>query len=64
MEVSAYDPFVREIPEYIQLVENREEIFRRCDYVSLHVPATEEAIDDFFSGRTPKFIVPELRGIL
>ena len=154
MEVLAYDPFAREIPEYIQPVEDREEIFRCCDYVSLHVPATEEtihsvserefdlmketaflintargsivdetaliraleagkiagaaldvlekepfdldnplltmenvlvaphiggateeastrssvacaeAIDDFFSGRTPKFIVPELRGIL
>ena len=26
--------------------------------------ACAEAIDDFFSGRTPKFVVPELRDLL
>ena len=26
--------------------------------------ACAKAIDDFFAGRTPRFIVPELRGLL
>ena len=104
MKVLAYDPFAREVPEYIQLVEDRDVVFKESDYVSLHVPATKEtthsvsdlnnpllamenvlvaphiggatreastrsslacaqAVDDYFSGRTPKFIVPELRDL-
>lgn len=42
MKVLAYDPFAREVPEYIQLVEDRDVIFKESDYVSLHVPATKE----------------------
>ena len=150
----AYDPFAKNVPEYIHLVEDRDEIFKQADFVSLHVPAlpstihsvsdrefdlmketaylintargaivdepaliralqekkiagagldtvekepfdldnpllsmenvvvaphiggaTQEAstrssvacaiaIDDFFAGRTPKFVVPELRGLI
>jgi D-3-phosphoglycerate dehydrogenase len=44
MRVLAYDPFARDLPEYIQLVEDRDVIFRESDYVSLHVPATRETI--------------------
>ncbi len=44
MEVLAYDPFAREVPDYIRLVDDRDEIFRTGDYVSLHVPATKETI--------------------
>lgn len=44
MKVLAYDPFARDLPEYIQLVEDRDVIFRESDYVSLHVPATRETI--------------------
>ena len=42
MTVLAYDPFAKKegLPEYIQLVEERDEIFTKSDYVSLHVPAT------------------------
>lgn len=75
MRVLAYDPFAREVPDYIQLVEDRDVIFKESDYVSLHVPATKEAstrssiacaqaVDDYFSGRTPKFIVPEPRDLV
>lgn len=42
MKVLAYDPFAREVPEYIQLVKDRDVIFKESDYVSLHVPATKE----------------------
>lgn len=46
MTVLAYDPFAKKegLPEYIQLVEDRDEIFKQSDYVSLHVPATPETI--------------------
>ena len=32
------------LPDYIQLVEDRDEIFTKSDYVSLHVPATPETV--------------------
>ncbi len=45
MKVLAYDPFARgELPDYIQLTSDREEIFRASDYVSIHVPPTPETI--------------------
>ncbi len=45
MTVLAYDPFApAELPEYIQLTQDRDEVFRRSDYLSLHIPATEETI--------------------
>lgn len=46
MTVLAFDPFAKRegLPEYIQLVQDRDEIFKRSDYVSLHVPATPETI--------------------
>lgn len=44
MKVIAYDPFARDLPGYIHLVEDRDEVFRNADYVSLHIPATKETI--------------------
>ena len=46
MTVLAYDPFAKKegLPDYIQLVEDRDEIFTKSDYVSLHVPATPETV--------------------
>ena len=45
MKVLAFDPFARgELPEYIQLLEDRDTIFKESDYVSIHVPATKETI--------------------
>ena len=44
--VLAYDPFAKGagLPDYIRMVEDRDEIFKRSDYVSLHVPATTETV--------------------
>lgn len=42
MKVLAFDPYAKEVPDYITLVSNREEIFEKSDYVSLHIPATPE----------------------
>ena len=45
MKVLAFDPFQKgALPNYVQLVSKREEVFRNSDYVSLHVPATKETI--------------------
>lgn len=45
MTVLAYDPFYKgAVPEYVQLTSNRDEIFEKSDYVSIHVPATKETI--------------------
>ena len=44
MKVVAYDPYARDLPDYIRLLDDRDEVFRSGDYVSLHVPATRETI--------------------
>ena len=44
MRVLAYDPFARNVPDYIQMLDDRDALFRSSDYVSLHVPATRETI--------------------
>lgn len=42
MNVIAYDPFAVSLPEYITQTEDRDEVFRSADYVSIHVPAMPE----------------------
>lgn len=46
MTVLAFDPFAKKegLPGYIQLVDDRDEVFKSSDYISLHVPATQETI--------------------
>jgi D-3-phosphoglycerate dehydrogenase len=62
MEILAYDPFQKGIlPDYVRLTDNREEVFRTSDYVSVHVPATAETIhsisDREFSWMKPSAIL-------
>lgn len=69
MKVLAYDPFAREVPEYIQLVEDRDVIFRESDYVSLHVPATKETIHsvsdrEFGLMKETAFLINTARGAI
>ena len=41
----AYDPFFKgEAPEYLQIVSERDDIFKNSDYVSVHVPAAKDTI--------------------
>lgn len=45
MKVIAYDPFFKgEAPEYLQIVSERDDIFKNSDYVSVHVPAAKDTI--------------------
>ena len=50
MEVYGYDPFISldyawNISRHIKHVNTREEIYRECDYITVHVPATEDTIE-------------------
>ncbi|MCI8599719.1 MAG: phosphoglycerate dehydrogenase [Lachnospiraceae bacterium] len=48
MKVLAYDPYVKEVPEefkeYVTLCD-KEEIFKTCDFLSVHMPLTDETRD-------------------
>lgn len=45
MKVLAYDPFQKQAPsDYIEMITNRDEIFKLSDYISLHTPATKDTI--------------------
>ncbi len=41
MKVVAYDPFVPVLPETVERITNRDELFQISDFVSLHLPANE-----------------------
>jgi len=42
MEIIAYDPFVSCWPDWIRVASSMEEIFKKSDFVSLHIPFTKE----------------------
>ena len=44
MRVLAYDPYQdpKALPEYIRMVQDRDEIFRESDFISVHMAATPE----------------------
>lgn len=67
MKVIAYDPFASDVPEYIELVSERDRIFKESDYVSLHVPATKETIHsvgerEFDLMKNSAFLINTARG--
>lgn len=41
MQVIGYDPYIKELPD-ITLYEKLEEVFKKADYISLHLPLTDE----------------------
>lgn len=47
MKVVGYDAYVKpeNMPEYIQLVDTPEEVYRQADFLSLHVPLTPDTRD-------------------
>lgn len=42
MEVLAYDPYKKDAPPGVKLVNDIHEIYRQADFVTLHTPATKE----------------------
>jgi D-3-phosphoglycerate dehydrogenase len=48
MEVYAFDPFISKEKiesEGVKTVDSIEELYKNCQYVSLHIPATEQTIE-------------------
>lgn len=46
MKVIAYDPFAKkEWADCIELTEDRDRVFSKSDYISLHIPATKDTIN-------------------
>jgi D-3-phosphoglycerate dehydrogenase len=43
MNVVGYDPFVKQPPDYVKLVE-LDELYRQSDFVTLHMPANKDTI--------------------
>jgi len=69
MKVLAYDPFARDLPDYITLVSDRDQIFRESDYVSLHVPALKDTIHsvsdhEFDLMKETAFLINTARGAI
>ncbi len=69
MKVLAYDPFARDLPDYITLVSDRDQIFRESDYVSLHVPALKDTIHsvsdrEFDMMKETAFLINTARGAI
>lgn len=42
MRVLAYDPYITEVPKGVELVSDRDRIFRESDFITLHPVLTEE----------------------
>ena len=59
MEILGYDPFVKkeDLPDFITCVEDVDDIFRRADYVSLHLNASPEN-DNFVDKRRLELMKP------
>lgn len=38
MKAIAYDPWIKEAPEYTTLVDNMDEVFKNADFISVHLP--------------------------
>ena len=49
MRVRTYDPYVKELPEefqsYVTLCADPNDVVRNCDYLSMHLPLTDETRD-------------------
>jgi D-3-phosphoglycerate dehydrogenase len=42
MKILAYDPYVSRWPDWVGVVDEMEDIFRKSDYISLHLPLTKD----------------------
>ncbi len=67
MKVLAFDPYAKELPDYITQAASREEVFREADYVSLHIPATPETVnsvgrEEFSLMKESAFLINTSRG--
>lgn len=57
MSVLGYDPYLDTAPEGIELVSEIEEVFKKADYISLHIPLTEKT-KNLIGGRLLSLMKP------
>ncbi len=67
MKVLAFDPYAKNLPDYITPAASREEVFKEADYVSLHIPATPETVnsvgkEEFAMMKKSAFLINTSRG--
>lgn len=67
MKVIGYDAYADTLPEYIERVSSQEEIFKRADFISLHLPSTEETrrsigMEEFTLMKPTSFLINTARG--
>lgn len=68
MKILAYDPYAkREIPSYMEMTDDRDTVFKKSDYVSLHIPATKETVNsigehEFKTMKKTAFLINTARG--
>lgn len=67
MNVIAYDPYAKNLPDYITLAGSRDEVFANADYVSLHIPATPDTVNsvgkhEFERMKKTAFLINTSRG--
>lgn len=71
MKIIAYDPYAKKenVAEYIELTDNRDDVFKNSDYVSLHLPSTPSTINsvgehEFSIMKESAYIINTSRGDL
>ena len=67
MKVIAYDPYAKNLPEYIVPASSRDEVFESADYISLHIPATPDTVNsvsthEFNRMKETAFLINTSRG--
>ncbi len=67
MKVIGHDPYLSQAPDYISELCNRDDVFKKSDFVSVHCPLTKETIDsislsEFELMKTTSFFINASRG--
>lgn len=69
MNVMAYDPFLKQHPDNVEIVQDRMEVFKRADFVSLHLNLSKETLhsvgeQEFASMKSTAYIINASRGAI
>lgn len=67
MKVYGYDAYAKNLPSYIEQVDDADFIYKNCDFVSIHMPLTDETkgsvnMDKFKLMKPSSFLINTSRG--